>query len=98
MTQKEFDIGFKLLKRFLKEKHIYNTFIRITAPNRIQYKKELFFSFNHFEYFKDWSKFFRFTHGIGENYDEYGEGKAMVFDKKWRKFMNEHHFDGLKYY
>ena len=98
MTQKEFDVGFKLLKRFLKENNIYNDFLKITAPNRMQYKRELFRSFNTFYYFNNWNKFFSFTHGIGENYNEYGEGKAVAFDKKWRKFMNEHHFDGLKYY
>lgn len=97
MTQQEFDIGFKLLKRFLKENRIYNKFLKITAPNRILYKKNLFISFNSKGYFKNWNHFFRYTDGIGENYDEYGEGKAMVFDKKWKKFMNEHHFDGLKY-
>ncbi len=98
MTQEEFDAGFKLLKRFLKENRIYNKFLKITAQNKILYKKKLFISFNSIGYFKDWIHFFRYTDGIGENYDEYGEGKAMVFDKKWRKFMNEHHFDGLRYY
>ena len=48
MTQKEFDDGFKLLKRFLKEKHIYNDFLKITAPNKIQYKNTSTLSFFYF--------------------------------------------------
>ncbi len=98
MTQKEFDDGFKLLKRFLKENHIYNDFLKITAPNRVQYKKDLFFSFNHFEYFRDWNHFFRFTHGVGMNYHMYGHNKIGEFNTKWKEFMIEHRFNGLKYY
>ena len=97
MTQKEFDMGFKLLKRFLKENRIYNKFLRITAHNNPSYKKELFRSFKTLHYFKTWNDFFKYTNGIGDDYNEYGEGKVMEFIEKWGKFMNEHHFDGLKY-
>ena len=98
MTQKEFDVGFKLLKRFLKENNIYNSFLKITAHNNPSFKKELLRNFNSLHYFKTWNDFFKYTNGIGNDFHKYGEGKAMEFIEKWEKFMDKHHFDGLKYY
>ena len=88
MTQKTFEKGYKLLKRYFKEINRYPEFIRITTQNNPSYKKILKRNFN--AYNGTWHEFFTYTWFVGDNYQLYNDDCLTTLRTGWYKFLQEH--------
>ncbi len=96
MTDENFNKGFKLLMRFLKEEKRYQDFKNITVKfvqhnKGYAYKPYLKRQFDITN--KTWWYFFNYTSFVGDNWEEYNDLGLNSIRDKWRKFMDEHHFD-----
>ncbi len=93
MNKEEFEIGYKHLKRFLKNEGYFNIFKKYTAHNNEEeYKEKLFKEFNgnleKMPYlFKKWtwSNFFDWTYFVGKEYEMYGNITALT--NKWKQYL-----------
>jgi len=88
MTEKTFEKGYKLLKRYFKEINRYPEFIRITTQNNPSYKKILKRNFN--VHRRTWYEFFTYTWFVGDNYQLYNDHCLNKLREGWHKFLQEH--------
>ena len=97
MTQKEFDEGFKLLKRFLKNEGLYYPVIKFLFSNG-RPKENLFAEFNSTRWsgVDDWGELFRKTNLLcgwlypldGKMYNFLIKDNDLI--NKWRKYYYSH--------
>lgn len=95
MTDENFNKGFKLLMRYLKEQKRYQDFKNITVVY-FQHKGYAFKPYlkKEFDITKHtWSRFFDYTTFVGENWKEYNDPGLNHLREGWRKFIeNENIF------
>lgn len=105
MTQEEFDNGYKLLRRYMKDIGKYHEFIKITAKCDASFPKKLKNAFdktvirhNPLEYCT-WYHFFSYVHFVGNDWQKYYEDidDYRKMRTNWYRFLKENNFDGLKY-
>ncbi len=87
MTESQFNDGWKILMRYLKDNGKFSDFKRITANSSPMFKKHLKKMFDVHPGL-GWASFFSYSFFVGKRYGDYGQDFSAIADG-WFKFYVE---------